>query len=84
VLHLQFAGPRFGLYFGVREPVTNYRQAAAKNHAAENTFIRACFERGVYFQPSAHHGFSAVHTDEDLQQVLVAIEGALGVVRDTQ
>ncbi len=80
-LRLQFLGPRFGLYFGVREPVTNYRQAALKDHAAETLFIRACFERGVFFQPSAHHGFSCVHTVAHMDQVLAAIEGALAVVR---
>ena len=84
VLRLQFLGPRFGLYFGVREPVTNYRQAAVKDHAAETLFIRACYERGVFFQPSAHHGFSAAHTTAQMDQVLGAIEGALAVVRQAQ
>jgi glutamate-1-semialdehyde 2,1-aminomutase len=79
-LRLQYAGPRFGLYFGLREPVTNYRQAAQKNQAAELSFIRACFERGVFFQPSPHHGFSAAHTTQDMDQVLAAIEGALADV----
>ena len=80
-LRLQFLGPRFGLYFGVRDPVTNYRQAALKDHAAEQVFIRACFEQGVYFQPAAHHGFSAVHGARDMARVLLAIEGALAEVR---
>ncbi len=80
-LRLQFAGPRFGLYFGVREAVTNYRQAARKSQPAELTFIRACFQRDVYFQPSAHHGFSAAHTRQDMDLVLDAIEGALHDVR---
>lgn len=82
-VRLQYVGPRFGLYFDVREPVTNYRQAAAKNNEMEMTFIRGCIERGVYFQPSAHHGFSAAHTEADMDRVLVAIEGALADVKTT-
>lgn len=84
VLRLQFLGPRFGLYFGVREPVTHYRQAALKDHGAETVFIRGCFERGVFFQPSAHHGFSSAHTVDHMDQVLHAIEGALDDVRRAQ
>ena len=84
VLRLQHLGPRFGLYFGVQEPVTNYRQAARKDAAAEQLFIRSCFERGVFFQPSAHHGFSSAHTVEQLDQVLHAIGGALDDVQAWQ
>lgn len=80
VLRLQFAGPRFGLYFGVQEPVTNYRQAAQRNASQELAFIRGCMRRGVYFQPSAHHGFSAAHSEADLDEVLQAVEGALADV----
>lgn len=79
-LRLQFAGPRFGLYFGVQGEVNNYRKAALKDPAAELCFVRGCYRRGVYFQPAAHHGFSAVHTRADLDQALVAIEGALADV----
>ena len=81
VVRLQFAGPRFGLYFGVPGAVDNYRAAAARNAGAELCFIRACFARGVYFQPAAHHGFSAVHSRTDMDKVLSAIEAALSEVR---
>ena len=84
VLRMQHLGPRFGLYFGVQGPVTDYRQAAPRDHAAELRFIRGCFERGVFFQPSAHHGFSSAHTVAHMDQVLQAIEGALGDVRAMQ
>jgi glutamate-1-semialdehyde 2,1-aminomutase len=84
VLRMQALGPRFGLYFGVTAPVTNYRHAAAKDAASELLFIRGCFERGVFFQPSAHHGFSSAHTVEQLGQVLHVVEGALADVRAAQ
>lgn len=79
---LQYAGPRFGLYFGVTESVWNYRQAAAQNQAMLLTFVAGCIRRGVYFHVAAHHGFSAAHTEADLDRALEAIAGALADVRD--
>jgi glutamate-1-semialdehyde 2,1-aminomutase len=79
-LRLQYVGPRFGLYFGLTEAVTNYRQAARKNQAIENRFIAACIERGVYFHASPHHGFSAAHTEADMGTVLEVIEASLAEV----
>ena len=84
IVRFQQLGPRFGLYFGVDTPVTNYRQAAQRDLAAEMVFIRSCFEQGVFLQPSAHHGFSAVHTISDIDFALDAMGQALGVVRDWQ
>lgn len=80
-VRLQHLGPRFGLYFGVTTPVTNYRQAAQKNRQLEYTFIAGCVARGVYFHASPHHGFSAAHTDADMDQVLAVIEAAMADVR---
>ena len=80
-VRLQHVGPRFGMYFGIRDPVTNYRQAALKNRALEHAFLAACFRRGVYFAVSPHHGFSAAHTDADLARVLAAAAEALEEVK---
>ena len=80
-VRLQYAGPRFGLYFGVTEEVTNYRQAAHKRKDMEFAFIDGCFRRGAYFAVSPHHGFSAVHTEAEIDRVLGAIDGALGEVK---
>ncbi len=84
VVRLQQLGPRFGLYFGVAAPVTNYREAAQRDLAAELVFIRGCFAHGVYLQPSAHHGFSAVHSSADIDFALDAMGKALRMVRDFQ
>ena len=81
-LRVQHLGPRFGLYFGVQEEVMNYRQAAQKNRAMELTFIKGCIERGVYFHPSPHHGFSAAHAEAEMERVLVAAERALAEVKE--
>jgi glutamate-1-semialdehyde 2,1-aminomutase len=79
-LQLQALGPRFGLYFGVTRPVTNYRQAAAKDRDLEYRLIAGCLARGVFFHASPHHGFSAAHTDAHLDRVLDAVDGAMGAL----
>lgn len=79
-MQLQTMGPRFGMYFGVTEPVRNYRQAARQDRGMLLAFVRGCIERGVYFHVAAHHGLSAAHTEAELDRALAAIEGALGDV----
>jgi glutamate-1-semialdehyde 2,1-aminomutase len=81
VARLQHAGPRFGIYFGLKDAVQNYRQAARQNHAMLLTFIAGCIRRGVYFHVSAHHGFSAAHSEADLDRALEGIAGAMSDVR---
>jgi glutamate-1-semialdehyde 2,1-aminomutase len=83
-MRLQHVGPRFGVYFGIDAPVVNYRDSARQNTAQLLTFVRGCIKRGVYFHVSAHHGFSAAHTEADLDRALEAIEGALADVRQDQ
>ena len=80
-MRLQHVGARFGMHFGHRDPVTNYREAARANRAMLLTFVAGCIRRGVYFHVSVHHGFSAAHTMADMDRVLEAIEGAVGDVR---
>ena len=80
-IQLQYVGPRFGIYFGIEQPVTNYRQAAVQNREMLYQFIGSCIRRGMYMHVSPHHGFSAAHTPEDLDRALEALEGALGDVR---
>lgn len=76
-MRLQHVGPRFGMYFGVRGEVTNYRQAAQQDKAMLQRFVAGCIARGVYFHVAAHHGFSAAHDDAAIDRALDAIEGAL-------
>ena len=80
-VRLQYVGPRFGMYFGIRDEVTNYRQAALKDRALEHAFIAGCYRRGVYFAVSPHHGFSAAHTRADMDRALVAMAGAMEDVK---
>ncbi len=81
----QGIGARFGLYLGVTEPVTNYREAARSNREMEIRFILGCVQRGLYLhdyahQTPMHHGFSSQHTAEDIDEALNIIEDALRAV----
>jgi glutamate-1-semialdehyde 2,1-aminomutase len=82
-LTLQHVGPRFGLYFGIAgQEITNYRQAARQDYSIFHRFIAGCIKNGVYFHVSPHHGFSAAHTQGDLDQVLQVIERVLFEMAD--
>ncbi|HEX7629700.1 MAG TPA: aspartate aminotransferase family protein [Candidatus Methylomirabilis sp.] len=77
---VQGIGARFGLYLGVTEPVTNYRQAVRTNREMEVKFILGCVRRGLYLHDyghTMHHGFSSQHTEADIDQSLHIIEDAL-------
>lgn len=76
-VRLQFAGPRFGLHFGINHELKRYRDTVSRNVDMEKAFIRACMDRGVYFHLALHHGFSSAHTSNDLDRVLEVIEQAL-------
>lgn len=80
-LRIQHVGPRFGMYFGVRGPVTNYREAATQDHAMLQRFVAGCIARGVYVHMAAHHGFSAAHDDAAIDRALEGIAGALADLR---
>jgi glutamate-1-semialdehyde 2,1-aminomutase len=76
---VQGLGARFGIYLGLTEPVTCYREAVRTDRAMETTFILGCVKRGLYLHDyghTMHHGFSAQHTQEDIDQ-------ALGIIEDT-
>lgn len=83
-VRLQHCGARFGVYFGLEpdKPVVQYRAAARHNLGQLLTFARGCVKRGTYLHISAHHGFSFVHTDAELDRALEAIEGALNDVKE--
>ncbi len=77
---VQGIGARFGIYLGVTEPVTDYRHAAQTDRQMEVKFILGCVKRGLYIHDyghTMHHGFSAQHTQADIDQALGIIEDAL-------
>lgn len=76
--HVQGLGARFGIYFGIEQEVRNYQEAARCDKELMARFVRGCFEQGVYFasigHAIGHHGFSAAHTLEDIDQALNRME----------
>jgi len=83
---VQGLGARFGIFFGVTQEVKNYQDAARIDGELGYKFIRACFERGVYFHnygrlALGHHGFSAAHAPADIEESLNRIESGLHDMR---
>lgn len=80
-VRFQHHGSRFGIIFGTREPVTNYSQSLCHKKETMLEFCRQTTARGVYFHDygggSCHHGYSIVHTPEDIDQALNAIGDSL-------
>jgi glutamate-1-semialdehyde 2,1-aminomutase len=77
---VQAVGARFSLHFGLTEEPRSYRDAERGDRAMATAFYRAAFDQGVYFHHARHHGFSAMHTQEDLARALEAIESAARAV----
>jgi glutamate-1-semialdehyde 2,1-aminomutase len=78
---VQGLGARFGIYFGVAEPVRSYRDAVRHQRESMLRFIAAAARHGVYFHDyggaACHHGFCAAMTLADTEEVLHRLENAL-------
>jgi glutamate-1-semialdehyde 2,1-aminomutase len=77
----QGLGARFGIYFGITEPVVSVAQAWRQDGALTAQFIRAAADRGVYLHNygslvTGHHGTSASHTTADIDETLDRLDGA--------
>lgn len=84
-VRVQGVGARFALYFGLdpREEVTHYRQAARFDRELLNRFCQQMHQRGVYVNPAWHHGLSAAHTPELIDQIVDAAgESARAIARE--
>lgn len=75
-------GGMFGLFFSDDAPIHHYGQVVASNTPRFNQFFHAMLHEGVYLAPSAFEaGFvSAAHTQEDLQQTLLAAEKVMQAI----
>jgi glutamate-1-semialdehyde 2,1-aminomutase len=70
------SGARFSILFGLRETPLRYRDTLHLDRDVEDAFYREVIKRGVYFHSSPHHGFSSLHTMDDLDEALNRIEDA--------
>ena len=72
----------FGIYFGLEEEPVNYRQIA-KDFDSDRTmkFYLEANREGLYFVDygggPAHHGFSSMHTLQDIEVSLEKLEAAV-------
>lgn len=73
---VQAHGARFSLHFGLQSEPRTYREAALGDDSMAAAFYRAAADRGVYFHHARHHGFSAAHAPEVLDDALGRIEDA--------
>jgi glutamate-1-semialdehyde 2,1-aminomutase len=77
---VQGMGARFGIYFGITEPVRTWTDAMGHDHELNRRFAAGCVARGVYFHgytkqgPPGHAGFSLAHTDADFAETLDVAE----------
>lgn len=81
---VQGIGARFGIYWGLTEPVTDYRQVVRTNRKMEVSFLKGCLARGLYFHDyghTMHHGFSTQHSAADVDEALNIIEDTLRHIR---
>ena len=78
---VQGLGARFGIYFGVRDPVCSYRDAIRHHRERMLGFIAAAIRHGVYFHDyggaPCHHGFCAVMTLADVEETLDRLDAAV-------
>lgn len=82
---VQGLGARFAIHFGVEEgPIYYYRDVVRGFDTEFNaSFAREALTRGVYFHEYGgsltpnHHGFTAAHTEQDIDETLNVTESAL-------
>jgi glutamate-1-semialdehyde 2,1-aminomutase len=84
---VQGMGARFGIYFGITEPVRTWSDALGHDHELNRRFAAGCVARGVYFHaytrqgPPGHAGFSLAHTEEDFAETLSVAEAVAKTLR---
>jgi glutamate-1-semialdehyde 2,1-aminomutase len=86
VARAQGLGARFGIYFGVRDEVRNYRDAVKHHREQMLRFIAEAIRNGVYFHDyggaACHHGFCAAMTLADADEALNRLDAAIGAMKE--
>jgi glutamate-1-semialdehyde 2,1-aminomutase len=81
---VQGLGARFGIYFGVKDKVSNYRDAICHHREQMLRFVAAAIQHGVYFHDyggaPCHHGFCAAMTMGDVDETLSRLDKAIGTL----
>jgi glutamate-1-semialdehyde 2,1-aminomutase len=78
---VQGLGARFGIYFGIDEPIRNYRDALKHHRTMMLRFVKAAIDQGVYFHDyggaACHHGFCAAMKFDDVDEALRRLDSAV-------
>jgi glutamate-1-semialdehyde 2,1-aminomutase len=78
---VQGLGARFGIYFGLTQPVTGYRDAVRHQRERMLRFVAAAIRHGVYFHDyggaACHHGFCHAMSLADADEALARLDGAV-------
>jgi glutamate-1-semialdehyde 2,1-aminomutase len=81
---VQGLGARFGVYFGIKDKVSNYRDAIRHHREQMLGFVAAAIEHGVYFHDyggaACHHGFCAAMTMADVDETLTRLDKAIATI----
>ena len=84
IARVQGLGARFGIYFGIANEVSNYRDAIMHHHDRMLRFVASAIRHGVYFHDyggaPCHHGFCAAMTSVDVEIVLRRLDEAIGAM----
>jgi glutamate-1-semialdehyde 2,1-aminomutase len=82
---VQGLGARFGIYFGLKDQVRNYRDAIRHHREGMLRFVAAAIQHGVYLHDyggaPCHHGFCAAMTMADVDEALGRLDKAIGQLR---
>ncbi len=78
---VQATGARFNILFGLEREPLNYAESSQRDVNRTNRFFASARKHGVYFFDGWHHGISAAHTGDDIQQALEGIEAAMKEVK---
>jgi glutamate-1-semialdehyde 2,1-aminomutase len=78
---VQGLGARFGIYFGITDKVTSYRDAVKHHREMMLRFVAAAIGNGVYFHDyggaACHHGFCAAMKMGDVDEALDRLDRAV-------
>jgi glutamate-1-semialdehyde 2,1-aminomutase len=74
-------GARFGVYFGLADKPSSYRDVVRHQREQMLRFIKAAIAHGVYFHDyggaACHHGFCAATTADDVDEALRRLDRAI-------